>query len=731
MRYAWDVVVRLRPTIFVAALAILILAVPSQMLELFLIDIETVTDLPTGSAGNPVNFATVVALRPILVAATAGAFTVIVLWLCTVHLVYLDPQQSERPRAHVIWTHALIIVIALAPMLGVLEALNNIRLNVEHIAPGSSEQLKPEVITYLKWTGGLMLLAAATIGPATVLAADALESVASRLFTRRGAIGGTATIALLTGALIVSPTRVSWALGTFALVYIFLASLAFVLTFFSHVYRKTGWPVTVLVVAAAVVMSLTGLNDNHRVAYVPRKSHQAPLYDSFVSWLAERGDRTYYTDRQLPYPVYFISAEGGGLYAAYDSASFLATVQDQCPLFAQHIFGLSSVSGGSLGSAVFASLARQRANNSEWQPCLAGSSSGLFTQATREFFATDFLAPLVGATLFPDMLQKLIPIPIFAFDRAKALERAFEAAWDKTLRADNLGKAQANVFREPLSGLWDPKGASPALFLNVTSAATGARITINPMTWASTPTAVPLVPPYCGYKGEKEVDIPLSAAVSLSARFPWLMPAGWIERLPPANPADKCPPLRGDRIILVDGGYFENSGLELAAELGSRLRVVASTRKDLLPYGVEIKLIAIFAKDEFAVRWWSDAADFAQGSAGELMTPISVMLSTRRARTRAVHSRLLHFDDALFNLGEHYFHAPDVDWTRDPERIVWQRRNLHNVVLDGTKFFLPLGWHLSQKARRHIEAQDSKDTQHSIKLIRAELMGEPPGEGAR
>ncbi len=725
MRYAWDIVIRLRPTIFVAGLAILVLAVSSQMLELFLIDIETVQAQAARSGSSSDLWTNLVALRPILTAAAGGLFAVIVLWLCNIHLVRLDPQRNERPQVYVAVGYVLIVIVAVAPILGVLGAFNSILLNVEHIAPGTADQLKPEVVTCLKWSGALLLLTTAVLSLATVLAFDWLGFLADQLFTRWGAAAGTLAIALLTAILTVSPTHVAWVLGTLALVYIFLGVLAFVLTLFSHIYRRTGWPVTVLVVAAAVAMSLAGINDNHRVELAPRNGHQADLYDSYLAWIAERKDRSYYNDRQLPYPIYIISAEGGGLYAAYHSATFLATVQDQCPLFAQHIFGLSSVSGGSLGSAVFASLASQRANNTEWQPCLTGSSSSPFMQATKQFFATDFLAPLVGATLFPDLIQKLIPTPIFAFDRAKALERTFEAAWEKTVPPDSRGEAHGNLFSEPLSSLWSPKGASPALFLNVTSVATGARITINPMTWASTPTAVPFVPPYCGYEGEKEVDIPLSAAVSLSAAFPWLMPAGWIERLPPANPAVKCPPLRGDRIVLVDGGYLENSGLELASELTSRLRVVASTRKDLLPYGVEIRLIAIIAKDEFAVRWWSEDADLAQGSSGEILTPISVMLRTRQARTRAVHSRMLHFDDAQFNLGERYFHAPGVGWTRDPGRITWQRTNLHNVVLDGTKFFLPLGWHLSQTARRHIEAQSSKDTQHSIMLIRGELMGEP------
>jgi hypothetical protein len=77
-----------------------------------------------------------------------------------------------------------------------------------------------------------------------------------------------------------------------------------------------------------------------------------------------------------------------------------------------------------------------------------------------------------------------------------------------------------------------------------------------------------------GGKKTRGVDLKLLTAVSLSARFPWISPAGWLERS--SDQAAECESAGiGDRLYLVDGGYFENSGFETAIELHQRLRSYA------------------------------------------------------------------------------------------------------------------------------------------------------------
>jgi hypothetical protein len=47
----------------------------------------------------------------------------------------------------------------------------------------------------------------------------------------------------------------------------------------------------------------------------------------------------------------------------------------------------------------------------------------------------------------------------------------------------------------------------------------------------------------------------------------------------------------------------------------------------------------------------------------------------------------------------------------------------YRVMIDGTRFFLPLGWHMSAQTRRAIDRQRSKLLDASRCLIRNDLAG--------
>src|SRR5262249_53572571 len=87
-----------------------------------------------------------------------------------------------------------------------------------------------------------------------------------------------------------------------------------------------------------------------------RAADQRNAADEFKNWLEKRPDKENYRDSA--YPVYVVSAQGGGMYAAYQTAIFLARLQDLCPSFRHHLFAISSVSGGSVGSATFVAALR-------------------------------------------------------------------------------------------------------------------------------------------------------------------------------------------------------------------------------------------------------------------------------------------------------------------------------------------------------------------------------------
>jgi hypothetical protein len=729
MYHAWDVIIRLRPTIFVAAVAILALSLPSQMIELYIIDIErwletfpTLTDPALDDPAfadqrMPWLLAVAESARFILIAMAAGLLAMLILWLGSLHLVSLDRGLEEATRRNVILAKILVILIPLAPIVGVLLGLMSARIAVRRIETA----FEPPTVDVIWATVWVLVFAAAAFALATFLGADWAKRQAARLFSRTGAAIGVLIILLFTAGIILSPVTLPQALGTQGVVFLFFATLAFVLTFFSRVYRMTGYPTTVLMVAAAFIFSVLGLNDNHKVDYALGLAPAVSLEKGFQEWYDIRADRNYFDERKKPYPVYIVAAEGGGMYAAYHLASFLARVQDNCAHFAQHMFAISSVSGGSLGAAVFTALAQEllegQTGHFGKQRCaesLRPMRTGEMSGRVGGYFTADFLSPLVAATLFPDMLQRLIPYPVRTLDRARALEAAFAAAW----------KGDRNPFDRPLREL----ASGPALFLNTTSIETGSRVTISNLHFERMPTTVHLATQLC-HKTPKSIEISVGAAVSLSARFPWLTPTGWLEK-GFSSECDDSPigeraadgPAR-NRLYLADGGYFENSGLETALELAGRLRAYARSNPEKFPHGVDIKVISVFAMDEYMKRYWDAYADLSASTPGEIFAPIKTLLNTRVARARAIHRKEIEFDDAFQPVSQDRLRASGR-YVIPKSSIPFGVDHMHQKMLEGGSFFLPLGWRLSNHSKRKIWLAEGSTGRVTYELIRRELEGE-------
>ena len=79
------------------------------------------------------------------------------------------------------------------------------------------------------------------------------------------------------------------------------------------------------------------------------------LPSSFEQWILSRPQFQMASENRK-YPVFIVAAQGGGQYAAYHTALSLARLYDRCPRLKDHVFAISSVSGGSFGAAMFAEL---------------------------------------------------------------------------------------------------------------------------------------------------------------------------------------------------------------------------------------------------------------------------------------------------------------------------------------------------------------------------------------
>ncbi|MEA5603996.1 hypothetical protein, partial [Nostoc sp. UHCC 0252] len=198
----------------------------------------------------------------------------------------------------------------------------------------------------------------------------------------------------------------------------------------SFVGYKYKFPILAILLILLTCFSWLDLNDNHRIRQVENHKSQEllTLKTSFSEWKeARKDDIKKFTTEEKEYPIYIVSAQGGGIFAAYHAASTLSRLQDLCPEFASHVFAISGVSGGSLGAAVFSSLINTESPSFSEKPCSPldkaleqkDQKRGVLETKAHKLLDQDFLSPLLAAGLFPDSLQGFLPVPINSLDRAR------------------------------------------------------------------------------------------------------------------------------------------------------------------------------------------------------------------------------------------------------------------------------------------------------------------------
>ena len=557
---------------------------------------------------------------------------------------------------------------------------------------------------------GLFTSALATAAAAFVLAAilfwlsgrykKGFIAANHRYFLRwRMLIATIVFIAVITALFLSAPVWLPQRLGTFALIALYAL---LIVAFCIHIslatlhYKLPYFPIIFFFVIAFSVADLT---DNHEIRLLdhpPSQSAQSDVSVEFKKWFESRDDIKQYKQE---YPVYLVAAQGGGIYAAYETAIFLARMQDQCPAFRKHLFAISSVSGGSIGAAVFASVIDAMPVQSAGAVACPGISQYLerSTVLGRQSYEAgvtegyvrgtlspknDLLSPLVAATLFGDFTQRFLPWKIGALDRARPLEFGLERA--------AAGDRKDSLLSQEYMAHWAEGKEIPALVLNATDSASGRRVVFSPFTFrTNTETQVDSLVPFqsltpTGGRSES-LNLRLSTAAFVSARFPWVSPAATI----PAK--DESSPKGVEKTRLVDGGYFDNSGVETAVDL---LQAITPQINELNKVAdrpkVAVKLI-VLGGGQYPVR-----DSFALG---ETMEPIRTLLSTRESRAYIAINKASRIPELRNQMYERDIHGKI-------ERIA--TKSLRLVGLKKHAYDLPLGWAMSLRTREIVENQSGR-----------------------
>jgi hypothetical protein len=369
----------------------------------------------------------------------------------------------------------------------------------------------------------------------------------------------------------------------------------------------------------------TLFNDNHRVRTFPKNSYRsAPrlamanelsaasrpvnVAAAYERWKAVPKIKEQLDGGASP-PMFIVVTEGGGIRAAFWTATVLSALEDLADLklhdsehkFVHHVFAITGVSGGSVGGTLFAAM--QTTNHVH-----PGGQ-------TLDILKEDLLSPLVSGLVCNDWLQCALPVPVRWFDRAGRFEQNLEDRF-----SSYLDPSEPNAMSGPMLDLnaWRaqaPKNWTPYLFLNATNVEDGNRVifsdvTINagePKEFADARDGHALLTAGTPFDSR---DLPLSTAAHNSARFPYTNPTG---RLP------------GDQRI-TDGGLFENSGATTGLEIARAVqRHEAVSGKANKP---QIVMIVVRFDDAVAPPKWNLAGHFLHGLTG----PVTALISSRSAR---------------------------------------------------------------------------------------------------
>ncbi len=335
--------------------------------------------------------------------------------------------------------------------------------------------------------------------------------------------------------------------GAIAIVMLSLAVLNGIFNFISSLSKK--YQVSVLLIIFVWALIAGQIWDPYAVRTVDNADRtfgkRLELHQYFDVWWENHRENIRKTNGD--YPVYLVMSNGGASRSGYWVVSVLGELMDHSGEdFSKHLLCISGASGGSVGNATFFAMLNER------------QKSGLsgFRDAGCQFLQNDFLSQTLGRMLGSDILNHVLPTPID--DRAASLEESMEYPEKDTLVCKWFRRHMTWLVTDTVGGQesWSSrykldKNKLPIFFINSTRSQDGrpaviSNIKIDPKTYNN---RIDLLAELDRIKEKPPQDIRLSTAAVLSARFPYVSPAGEIN---------------GGQY--VDGGYFDNSGAGVVHE---------------------------------------------------------------------------------------------------------------------------------------------------------------------
>lgn len=407
----------------------------------------------------------------------------------------------------------------------------------------------------------------ATPGRVALAVVAGAAAISCILLIRRWPSGGklTATLVLVVVVTWVllhiaierSPVNLPRAMGSIALILAFLGFCAAGLQFLIRL-RSVGLAALLCI----VVVFLTNEQTHELRQFEPSLASDHPpqrgsvsLQETFQVWLTSRNDLAEYRERGVPYPVFVVTSEGGGGYAAAHAFLFLSKLQRHCPNFAQHVFVIVGVSGGAVGNTMFRQSLPDTVNFAEFRGCEGESRS----ENDIDLLSTDHLSPVIAALLFQDFPNKLLFGLLGPRDRSSALI----ASLSSTFEGDE-GQYWDHYWDVTADGAMR-LGEGPAIVDVATNAVSGKRFVFAPFSFSFPAGRFEEAVHDLNWEGPDEAgprvsDVGFIDAAVASASFPYVTPSVVLDGK------------LQERVALVDGGYLDNSGAETLRDIVAELQ---------------------------------------------------------------------------------------------------------------------------------------------------------------
>ncbi|WP_126969551.1 patatin-like phospholipase family protein [Gynurincola endophyticus] len=350
-------------------------------------------------------------------------------------------------------------------------------------------------------------------------------------------------------------------LGPLTFLLLAIAIIIGVINFIIFCSIKIGFNIYVFIFIIAL---LFGQSENHYVRTIAANQNELPAQkrlsehiESFLQQFDENGD--------YEIPMYFVLANGGASRAGWWTGGVLAYLQETSQFdseqsFYQHMFAISSASGGSVGAASFLYKAKSKT-----------ADEPLF-HSVRKVFEADLLSPGLSYFLSFDLGRYLLPISFTSIDRNIKLEQAF----DQSMQLKDKHLPIQYLFTN------DAYNYAPIFAFNVTRMQDGSPALVTNLAYG-----------YNRFNNREDIlhimspdsTLTISSAAFLSARFPYISPAGRI------NAKNKTVH------YYVDGGYFDNSGAGFIQELLGETKAIIDQNEKYKKYRNRIQFKILHIKN--------------------------------------------------------------------------------------------------------------------------------------